>query len=186
MCNNGLSAEACGLVCNILLEGGCPPLTLLHFYNNMSGSGGAVAVSDIVRACPQLEDFRFSATRSGPEGCLAIAKVSPFCLLVSLVDAAELCAAAQALSTLRNLKRLDLSDNNIGAEASAELAEGLQRQSGLESLCLRDGGMTVEGVEGLLGALGGLAEGEGFRSLSHLDLSGEAPTLTTQRVQELR
>lgn len=75
MCNNGLSAEACLLVCQILLEGECPPLTLLHFYNNMSGSGGATAVGDIVRACPNLEDFRFSATRSSAEGCLSIAKV---------------------------------------------------------------------------------------------------------------
>ncbi len=75
MCNNGLSAEACVLVSQILLEDGCPPLKLLHFYNNMSGSAGGVAVSGIVRECSDLEDFRFSATRSGPEGCLAIAEV---------------------------------------------------------------------------------------------------------------
>lgn len=75
MCNNGLSAEACALVCEILLEGGCPPLTLLHFYNNMSGSAGASAVSNIIKACPNLHDLRFSATRSGNEGCLSIAEV---------------------------------------------------------------------------------------------------------------
>ena len=75
MCNNGLSAEACALVCHILLEDGCPPLKLLHFYNNMSGSAGAIAVSNIIKACPELQDLRFSATRSGPEGCLSIAEV---------------------------------------------------------------------------------------------------------------
>ncbi len=78
MCNNGLSAEACELVSHILLDGGCPPLEVLHFYNNMSGNGGAIAVSSLVRACSKLEDFRFSATRSGPEGCLAIAEVRIF------------------------------------------------------------------------------------------------------------
>ena len=40
MCNDGLSAEACRLVADLLLsaeEGGegCPPLETLHFYNNM-------------------------------------------------------------------------------------------------------------------------------------------------------
>ena len=75
LCNNGLSAEACALVADILLADGVPPLKLLHFYNNMSGSNGGTAVSKIVRAAVNLEDFRFSATRSGPEGCLSIAQV---------------------------------------------------------------------------------------------------------------
>lgn len=46
-CNNGLSADACVLVKELLLEGGCPLLTALHFYNNMSGDGGAVAIAGI-------------------------------------------------------------------------------------------------------------------------------------------
>ena len=44
-CNNGLSADACDLVSKLLLEGGCPELTALHFYNNMSGDGGATAIA---------------------------------------------------------------------------------------------------------------------------------------------
>ena len=78
MCNDGLSAEALVLLAGILLEGGCPPLDTLHFYNNMSGSGGAAAVRDIVRHCPDLESFRYSATRPGPEGCVAIAEVQSY------------------------------------------------------------------------------------------------------------
>jgi Ran GTPase-activating protein 1 len=74
LCNNGLSAEACLTVADILLEGGCPPLTVLHFYNNMSGSNGASAISKVVQSALLLQDFRFSATRSGNEGCLAIAQ----------------------------------------------------------------------------------------------------------------
>ena len=53
----------------------CPPLQVLHFYNNMSGEGGAKAIAGIIKACPQLHDFRFSATRSNPAGCEAIAEV---------------------------------------------------------------------------------------------------------------
>lgn len=44
-CNNGLSADACVLVSELLLESGCPELTTLHFYNNMSGDGGAAAIA---------------------------------------------------------------------------------------------------------------------------------------------
>lgn len=44
-CNNGMSADACVLISELLLDGGCAPLTALHFYNNMSGNGGAVAIA---------------------------------------------------------------------------------------------------------------------------------------------
>eukprot|EP01036_Dinobryon_divergens_P059933 gene59933-79931_t len=36
LCNNGLSAESAELISKILHDGGCPPLKLLNFYNNMS------------------------------------------------------------------------------------------------------------------------------------------------------
>lgn len=75
LCNNGLSAEACATVADILLDGQCPPLEVLHFYNNMSGSAGASAISRVVQVANLLQDFRFSATRSGNEGCLDISKV---------------------------------------------------------------------------------------------------------------
>lgn len=45
VCNNGLSADSCVLISELLLQGGCPPLTALHFYNNMSGDGGANAIA---------------------------------------------------------------------------------------------------------------------------------------------
>jgi hypothetical protein len=41
----------------------------------MSGSGGAIAISKLILHCPYLEDFRFSATRSAADGCLALAQV---------------------------------------------------------------------------------------------------------------
>jgi Ran GTPase-activating protein 1 len=75
-CNNGLSAEAAAEVANILLDGGVPPIKVFHFYNNMCGNGGAVAVARIVAQAEGLVDLRFSATRSSHAGCHAIAEVT--------------------------------------------------------------------------------------------------------------
>lgn len=75
LCNVGLSKEACELVAEILLAGELPHFKTLHFYNNMSGSGGATAISKVLRECIFLKDFRFSATRSSSDGCLALAEV---------------------------------------------------------------------------------------------------------------
>lgn len=74
-----MAAESVELLHSVFAEGGhYTPLKLLHFYNNMAGDGGAKAMGEVVKNCPQLEDFRFSATRAGNEGCLAVAEV---CLL---------------------------------------------------------------------------------------------------------
>jgi hypothetical protein len=70
-----MAAETGDLIAQLLLDGGCPPLKTLHFYNNMSGNVGAAAVARILMQCNQLTDFRFSATRSNSVGCLEIAKV---------------------------------------------------------------------------------------------------------------
>lgn len=78
-----MAAESCELIAQILLDGGCPPLTLLHFYNNMAGDGGACALSNVLRACPALEDLRFSATRAGMDGCLSIAQVPNTYIILS-------------------------------------------------------------------------------------------------------
>lgn len=124
-CNNGLSAEASELITDILLQRNgyernettttttnnstnCPPLEVLHFYNNMSGTAGAQSSSQIILAITNtLRDFRYSATRSGTEGCLPI---------------------AQALCQTSNLTHLDLSDNSFGEEVLDALASAVSRQ----------------------------------------------------------
>ena len=124
ICNNGLAGETAELICKILLEGGtAPPLTTLHFFNNMSGDQGAIAVAVIVKACANLQDFRFSGTRSQKNGCLHV---------------------AESLATLTTLTRLDLSDNMFKKEAAVVLVQGLAQQSGLVHLNLRDGGLGSE------------------------------------------
>ena len=59
----------------ILENGGYPKLKLLNFYNNMSGDGGAIAAAKILRNMPQLQNFRYSATRAAALGSQTIAEV---------------------------------------------------------------------------------------------------------------
>ena len=55
-CDNGLSARACEMVKEYLAPADQSPTQLqtLHFFNNMSGSGGAIAVASIVECSPAL------------------------------------------------------------------------------------------------------------------------------------
>lgn len=148
-CNNGLSAEAVEGLANILVESdAAPPIKLLHFYNNMAGDGGAFAMSRIIRACPELEDLRFSATRSMAAGCNAI---------------------AQAIDSLSSIRCLDLSDTNFGEDAGAGLARALQHQPLLTVLNLRDAGLPSRSVSALFSSLSSTP----FPSLLKvLDISG--------------
>lgn len=128
-CNNGLSAEAVQGLADILVGSEpVPPIKLLHFYNNMAGDGGAVAMARIVRACTQLEDLRFSATRSMAAGCSAI---------------------AEAIDSLSTFRKLDLCDNNFGDAAGATLAQALAHQPLLDTLNLRDAGLRSSSVSAL-------------------------------------
>jgi len=77
--NNGLDEECMKQLAEILLEEDdddncvCDRLTLLHFYNNMSGIGGARAVGTIVARCRKLQSFRYEGCRPQPIGCQSIA-----------------------------------------------------------------------------------------------------------------
>lgn len=92
-------------------------LRVLHFFNNMSGNGGAVAIAAVVRASPLLEDFRFSSTRVGVEGGMAF---------------------AEALKFTPHLKRLDLNDNTFGADVGVALGAVLREKRELEVVNLGD------------------------------------------------
>eukprot|EP01036_Dinobryon_divergens_P024484 gene24484-32935_t len=158
MCNDGLSAEAMVLIASILSEGGCPPLRVLHFYNNMSGSDGAKAALEIVKQCPLLENFRYSGTRPGAAGCIAI---------------------AEAIHSVTKLKRIDVADDNFGKAASLKLAEALIKQPELEYLNLRDNAFSSDGFLFLFESIQSLA----FPNLAFLDISGNE--ITEETVQKL-
>ncbi len=92
-------------------------LRVLHFFNNMSGDGGAKAVASVVAASPFLQDLRFSSTRGGQVGGMAL---------------------AQSLGTLTTLVRLDLNDNTFGPGVGVALGAALERQRFVEVVNLGD------------------------------------------------
>ncbi|CAK4074499.1 unnamed protein product [Aphanomyces euteiches] len=150
LCNNGLSAESAQVIADTLLfQGPTAPTKLktFHFYNNMSGDGGAKALATIFPATPELEDLRFSTTRSQRAGCRVF---------------------AEALGVLKNLKRVDLSDNTFGEEGAVVLADSLAKQSHLKVLVLRDASI---GDAGLIAISNALVKA-GIKSLKALDVSG--------------
>ncbi|OQR85816.1 hypothetical protein ACHHYP_11335 [Achlya hypogyna] len=150
LCNNGLSADSAQVIADVLLFRGKDVPTKLktfHFYNNMSGDGGAKALATLLPHCPELEDLRFSTTRSQREGCRVF---------------------AAALGSLRNLKRVDLSDNTFGDEGATVLAAGLGLQAQLEVLNLRDASIGDDGFIAIADAL----VANGVNGIRVLDVSG--------------
>jgi Ran GTPase-activating protein 1 len=135
-----------------------PPLQLFHFYNNMSGDGGALAIAKIITENVMLNDLRFSATRSMKPGCKAI---------------------AEAISTLQSLVRLDVSDNVFGKKAGTILADAVRNNPRLIFLNLRDSGLEEEGATAFLTAVS-----EGGLKIEYLDLSGNEVSVDVLETSE--
>ena len=152
-CNNGISSAAAGVIADevVLFRGEDIPtkLRLFHFYNNMSGDGGAEALARILPLSPELTDLRFSATRAGRAGCSSFAK--------NMVGLANLC-------------HVDLSDNTFGIEGARELVPALRGCSQLQTLNLRDTSIEDEGAEAVCSAI------TNCTTLRVLDLSGNEIT----------
>ena len=146
--NNGLSMEACAALADILLaplpgaaeKRATTTLTHLHFFNNMSGSGGGVALAPLVERSPALASFRLGSTRCAAEGFI------------------PLCAALRTCGS--SLTSLDLSDNTIGAAEGADaLAQCVAGLPNARILRLGDLGLEAEGIvkvcAGILKSAGG-------------------------------
>lgn len=166
MCNDGLSASAMECMKDILLKtldinnSAIPTptrLTTLHFFNNMSGDGGAKALAAILPLCPLLTDLRFSGTRAGREGSEAVAKS-----LASL-NTGEKCV---------NFVSLDLADNSFGSQGGKNLAKLLANQPNLTYLSLRDGSLEDRGARAVLKSL----SSSGCPNLVHLDMAANDMT----------
>lgn len=134
-CNNGMSAEAAGLIGELIAESK-PPLALLHFFNNMSGNGGGFALGKLITSCGStLRDIRFSATRCMEEGCAAM---------------------LEALNDVQTLVHLDIGDNNFGAVSKTNtngelLARCVSKHvMTLQTLNLRDCGLGWKAIDGLI------------------------------------
>jgi len=151
LCNNGLSEAAMQEVLEILSETAPTNLHTLHFYNNMSGDGGAVACAQLLTHCPLLADFRFSGTRALRPGSLAV---------------------ANALQGHSLVVKLDLADNLFVEEGSEKLASALSMMPLLEWINLRDTDLKVEGMNRVAAALQQSAPNLRFVDLSGNDLLG--------------
>ena len=145
--NCGLSAEACRSVSDLLLFRTPTRLSLLHFNNNMSGSGGGIAIADVVKGSSYLRDLRFSSSRCGVDGALAFAAALP-------------CAP--------ELRRIDLSDNTFNARGLAALSSAISSLSALEELNLGD---TAAGNVGMAALAAALIGGACSRTLRVLNVS---------------
>ncbi|TMW60553.1 hypothetical protein Poli38472_000595 [Pythium oligandrum] len=159
-CNNGISAAAAAVIADevLLFRGEDAPTKLetFHFYNNMSGDGGAKALAKLLPRCPLLRDLRFSATRAQREGSLEFAK---------------------AMSVLKRLVKVDLSDNTFGAEGAVAIAAAFAQQPDLVEANLRDATLEDDGMVAIAKAL------TTARGLTALDVSGNE--LTTESVRVL-
>ena len=148
-CNDGLSAEACESIRDLLLFRGLDQatnLTHLRFHNNMSGSGGAIAIADIVKNSPSLKVFELSSTRCGRDG------------------GEKLCSAFDFCPTIESI---NVGDNTFGIESGKILGRVLKDKIHLQRLKVSDIGLEDEGTSALLQSMGtGLG-----KSLIELDLS---------------
>jgi len=101
--NNGISEASAAQLCDLVLKSNCP-LDQFHFFNNMSGPGGAKAIASMLEN-PQLQnlaDLRFSGTRAQAEGTLTVtnaiaAGCGPSLTKLDLNDNTFLKAGAQSL-----------------------------------------------------------------------------------------
>lgn len=158
-CNNGISAAAAQVIADdvLLFRGADAPTKLetFHFYNNMSGDGGAEALARLLPRCPRLTDLRFSATRAQRKGSLAFAK---------------------ALASLTQLKKIDLSDNTFKGEGGAAIAVALAQLPHLHELNLRDAAIEDDGMTAIATTLRCVPQ------LTALDVSSNDLTAESVRV----
>jgi Ran GTPase-activating protein 1 len=133
-CNCGISAEAARGLADVLLYRPATTLRTLHFDNNMSGGGGAVAVADIVAASPELQDLRFTSSRATREGGAALAAaflLTPRLTTLNLHDNlfAEVLGVelGRSLPSMPSLLHLDVGDVLLRDKGMAALASGLVR-----------------------------------------------------------
>ncbi|KAE9194520.1 hypothetical protein PF004_g20702 [Phytophthora fragariae] len=156
-CNNGISAAAAGVIAQevLLFRGQDTPTKLetFHFYNNMSGDGGAIALAKLLPLSPALKDLRFSATRAQREGSLAF---------------------ATAVASLKKLEKLDLSDNTFKAPGAKAIAAAVKNMPNLVEFNLRDAAIEDDGMVAIADAL---REGGAAAGLATLDVSGNDLTV---------
>lgn len=133
-CNCGISAEAARSIADVVLFRTPTNFKVIHFDNNMSGGGGAIAVADIVSASPNLTDFRFSSSRGTRDGGAALAIAFRQCPGIRKINLHDNLWAVPTgiemgttLRSLRHLTHLDIGDILLKDEGMEALTSGLVR-----------------------------------------------------------
>ena len=115
--NDGMSADACQNLYEIIKKHAPMNIKRIEFHNNMSGDAGATTVAGIIECLPKLEVFRWSATRTNEEGSLALCK---------------------ALANCPNMRELIICDNYFGEDLGEVAASTIANMKGLKTLILSD------------------------------------------------
>jgi Ran GTPase-activating protein 1 len=157
--NNGLSEMAVRLLVDAL--GAAPRLQGLHFFSNMCGSGGAIALEPLFAKLSKDTAMPFEFTMSS---CRVLSDGS-----LSLVTSLRHVAP--------RLRFLDLSDTVMGDKAGGELSTTLLQSTSLKTLLLRDCGIKGSAIGSVVESITNLT------SLEQLDLS-EVP-LGKQQTKKL-
>mmetsp|Transcript_8263 Transcript_8263/g.9451 ORF Transcript_8263/g.9451 Transcript_8263/m.9451 type:complete len:432 (-) Transcript_8263:25-1320(-) len=143
--NNGLSELSLKLLSEYVPT---EKLQSIHFHNNMSGSGGALALAEMLPKSPALKDLRMSSSRVRPDGgCALIESIGKYA---------------------HSLVKLNLGDSMFGEKGGNALAQTLPKLPNLEELVLRDTGLEEDGLESLLSCL---ESGDVLPNLQLLDIS---------------
>ena len=155
----GLESKACTYLSEFILSKGKPTkIKKIQMFNNCLTSAGAVALAPLIENSPSLRDVRISTTRISSDG------------------GAKLAAA---LTSCHQLESLDLTDNNLGAEAGKIIMDKVfDSQPNIRVLRIGDSGL---GREQYLGIIKRLTEAKAdlqVIDLSYADLEDEdVPTL---------
>lgn len=113
LCDVGISSESIKLLKTLTSTS----IKSLQVFKNMIGDEGSFHMSTLLLQCPLIENLRWASVRARGKGLLKL---------------------AESLSSLKNLKILDLSDNTFGYAGGMALAESLRHTRSLEILNLSD------------------------------------------------
>ena len=115
--NDGMSADACQNLYEIIKQHAPMNIKRIEFHNNMSGDAGAKSVAGIIECLPQLEVFRWSGTRTNEEGHRAL---------------------CDALIHCQEMRELYISDNYFGEDMGEQAANTIGSMKKLKKLVLAD------------------------------------------------
>jgi Ran GTPase-activating protein (RanGAP) involved in mRNA processing and transport len=132
---------------------GCSLLTHLLLSQNTIGARGAESLARLMQACPRLEHVDVSSNELADAGTATVVRALGGCARLTCLDLgnnfmseAGAGAVAGALAQWPRLRTLRLGFNEVGDAGAEELARGMCVLKHLESVDMRENGVTADGV----------------------------------------